>query len=157
MAYNLEEQKARARERSRNWALANPEKVKYSQKKWAASDKVKVKRRRDRWETRNRDKVRAARSAYKKAHPAIYAAAQSKRRLRVKQQCPIWTNSEKIQAIYAEAVRLTAETGIKHHVDHEIPLRGRLISGLHVDTNLRAIPATVNMRKYNKFEVSHAT
>lgn len=67
---------------------------------------------------------------------------------------PAWANQEAIRAIYDLAHRLTDETGVPHHVDHEIPLQGELVSGLHVENNLRVIPATENIRKRNKFEVS---
>lgn len=69
------------------------------------------------------------------------------------QQCPAWADSSAIRAVYREADRLTRETGIPHEVDHEIPLRGRLVSGLHVHTNLRPLPARENRRKSNAFHV----
>ncbi len=42
------------------------------------------------------------------------------------------------------------ETGIKHHVDYFYPLQGKTMCGLHVETNLRVIPALDNLRKSNR-------
>lgn len=48
-------------------------------------------------------------------------------------------------------------TGFKWHVDHEIPLRGRLVSGLHVWNNIRVIPAAINQAKSNRWDVERET
>ena len=64
---------------------------------------------------------------------------------------PAWADLKAMQAIYKKARDLTANTGIPHHVDHEIPLRGKLVCGLHVETNLRVITADENIKKNNKF------
>jgi hypothetical protein len=60
-----------------------------------------------------------------------------------------WADFVAIRAIYAEADRLTEATGVKHQVDHEIPLNHPRVCGLHVHFNLRAIPAGPNMAKSN--------
>jgi hypothetical protein len=67
-------------------------------------------------------------------------------------QIPVWANRDAIREVYAEAYRLTQETGIPHHVDHVIPLKGRNVCGLHIETNLQVLPALENMKKRNKFE-----
>jgi hypothetical protein len=44
--------------------------------------------------------------------------------------------------------------GFPWHVDHTIPLRGRIVSGLHVPTNLQVIPGAENSRKGNRMGVA---
>lgn len=66
---------------------------------------------------------------------------------------PIWADRELIKELYALAQKLTEQTGIPHEVDHVIPLQGRNVSGLHVETNLQVITATENRRKSNKYDV----
>jgi hypothetical protein len=57
-------------------------------------------------------------------------------------------------AIYAKAKQLSGDTGIPHEVDHVIPLRGKLVSGLHVVANLQVVPRAENRRKSKRFALS---
>lgn len=52
----------------------------------------------------------------------------------------------------AHSLRLqrNKNTNLEWHVDHILPINGRLVSGLHVWNNLQVIPAVVNMRKGNR-------
>jgi hypothetical protein len=63
-----------------------------------------------------------------------------KRKLRV----PLWANQDKIDEIYRNRP-------IDCHVDHIIPLNGKLVSGLHVHNNLQYLPIQENRLKSNKF------
>lgn len=60
---------------------------------------------------------------------------------------PAWANMESVKAIYALAMKLTEETGIKHEVDHIVPLRGKNVQGLHCEANLRVITMAENRQK----------
>jgi 5-methylcytosine-specific restriction endonuclease McrA len=86
---------------------------------------------------------------------AEYLASNRYRKALLKQRVPSWlTDSDKkaIVEIYKEARRLTETTGIRHHVDHIVPLQGKTVSGFHVPWNLQILTAEENLRKNNKHE-----
>lgn len=84
--------------------------------------------------------------------PSKDDASSSKRRALKRNALPIWADLNAIKTIYAKAkaMRLNGEDV---HVDHEIPLGGKNVCGLHVHQNLRIIPSSENIKKSNKFEV----
>ncbi len=98
------------------------------------------------WKRANPDRIRG----YDYRSPARttkYAMDRVAAQLRA---TPAWADQKAIEAIYVEAKRLTEATGIAHHVDHMVPLRGRNVCGLHWEANLRPVPAHVNQKKANK-------
>lgn len=62
---------------------------------------------------------------------------------------PVWANKFFIDEIYALARLRTELTGIEWQVDHIIPLRSKIVCGLHTEQNLQVIPAIENARKSN--------
>lgn len=57
-----------------------------------------------------------------------------------------------VNEFYVLARSMTKSTGIKHEVDHIIPLRSSVVCGLHVPWNLRVVTRSYNARKYNMIE-----
>jgi 5-methylcytosine-specific restriction endonuclease McrA len=73
------------------------------------------------------------------------------RRAGLNNATPSWANRLEIKKIYLQCCLKTKITGIKHEVDHIVPLKGANICGLHVHWNLRVIEASANRLKGNKF------
>lgn len=99
----------------------------------------------------NIDECRARNKQWRDRNKGPLNAKYKARKLAKKKAIPPWANLAKIEEFYEQAQILSKETGIKHSVDHIIPLKGELVSGLHVETNLRVIPLTENLSKKNKF------
>ena len=103
----------------------------------------------------NREKLLQARREYVQLNPEKLAAQSAKRKAARSQRTPGWltqTDYAIMDSFYAQARAMSDQTGEKYHVDHIVPLRGKKVSGLHVPSNLRVIPAAENIRKFNHYQ-----
>ena len=91
-------------------------------------------------------KFNAASRASKKNNPGACNAARVAYEQSKAKRIPPWANLEAIKAIYQEA----AIKGLT--VDHVVPLRGKYVSGLHVENNLQLLTKSENSRKGNNYE-----
>lgn len=85
-----------------------------------------------------------------KAHGLALVRARQTRLIKA---CPAWADQEKIKRTYVVASRISEVSGIPHHVDHVIPLRGDTVCGLHVPENLMVVAYDYNCSKSNRYEV----
>jgi hypothetical protein len=94
---------------------------------------------------------------HQKNNLPTYAANAAKNRATKMQRTPKWLTEDDLWMIkqtYEFAALRTKMLGFSWHVDHIVPLQGKLVSGLHVPWNLQVIPAVENISKNNNFEVA---
>lgn len=113
-----------------------------------------------------RQKKREYQAQYRQRNPMAYKQwvesnrghYNSVKRLRkhgIRQATPNWADLDKINRIYSLAVEMNKIGTDRWHVDHEIPLNGKTVCGLHVHENLRIIPAKENLKKSNRLNGHH--
>ena len=126
---------ARGREYAKTYRTENPQKSKAAY---------------DNWKSKYPDRYRKSKEKYRKANKAAVNAACAKRKAHIKERTPDWMRPDKILQIYKMAQLASAATGVEHHVDHVVPLRGETVSGLHVENNLEIVPYWENLEKSNR-------
>jgi hypothetical protein len=91
-----------------------------------------------------------------KSNAGIAKAKRARRRASMANATPDWLTAiqkAQIAEFYEIATALEAQTGIKRHVDHIVPLKANSISGLHVPWNLQILTAHENLSKRNRYEL----
>ena len=122
----------------RDWRLKNAE---------AEADRDRRRRRQNPEKHRQRVREWAARN------PEAVATRTVRRRARSSLAQPAWLDDAQLASIalkYKEARLMSQMTGVRHEVDHIVPLKGDTVSGLHVPWNLRVITLSHNRKKYSK-------
>lgn len=109
-----------------------------------------------RWRGKNRDLSNSYVRKAKAKNPAAVLANTVKRRLAKMHRTPNWLTLDEhwmIERAYELAALRTKLFGFAWHVDHVIPLQGKLVSGFHTPYNLQVIPGADNVQKSNNFLV----
>jgi len=102
------------------------------------------------------EKERQRNKEWFKNNTGIARAKRARRRASMTNATPNWLTAiqkAQIAEFYEIATALEMQTGIKHHVDHIVPLKANGISGLHVPWNLQVLTAYENLSKRNKYEI----
>ena len=153
--------KERLLENNKAWIEANIESVRAARKlrfsklsdevKEAYNAKARIRYHQKKEWNANRKRV------YKSATKHLTNASASKRRAALLQRIPIWQtefDELKIKCIYSVAAMLSKVNNEPWTVDHIIPLQGKIVSGLHVPSNLQLMRARENEAKRNKYEIA---
>jgi 5-methylcytosine-specific restriction endonuclease McrA len=105
------------------------------------------------WKRNNPEKHNIHVAICKNKNPSKYNALKRKHKSAKIQRTPPWLSAEhwaQIEVFYKQAYDLSKATGVQHHVDHIVPLRGQFVSGLHVPWNMQVLTASENCSKSNR-------
>lgn len=138
-------------QRCRLWKAKNPGAF----KEWCADKKEARAESWRAWYAANKGHRSESYAKWARENKHIVNALTAKRVAAKKSATPAWADHGAIRAIYAEAARLTEETGIRHEVDHFYPLQGDLVCGLHCEANLQILTKVENIRKLNRMPEDH--
>jgi hypothetical protein len=171
----------KAKARHRKYAAENPDKVKAQQQAWAEKnpDKVRAKSRKyyhshkeheaarmkawtaknpdwkknytKKWRLANIDHCKAYDAQYWRNNKPLVYAKSARRRAALLRAIPSWADHDKIAAIYAQCIETAEATGIEYHVDHIVPLRSKIVCGLHCEGNLQILTGLDNSKKHNSY------
>ncbi len=154
------------------WVLANKDKHATYVKKcnqenkaaYAATRKIRYERTKEavlaqqkQYREMNLVRIRERNKKYQLENRHVGAAKTARYRAAQAQRTPKWLTDDDLWVIeqaYDLAALRTKLFGFVWDVDHVVPLRGKLVSGLHTPRNLRVIPASTNRSKRNTFEVT---
>ncbi len=129
----------RQREKQKRAYVANPEKFKTRRLAYHSKNREMCNEKAREWKRQNPEKVKALNDKWGSLSRALR-----------KQRVPKWLSDQDladIRNIYKKA----RAAGL--HVDHIIPLQGKLVSGLHVPSNLQLLTCSENAAKRNRYEV----
>ena len=139
--------------------MANPEAAQKKRERdvqYRASNREKCRAIIEAWSARNPEKVKAYAAKAKANNKGSVNAHTVKRRLAKINRTPKWLTEDDfwmMEQAYDLAALRTRLFGFPWHVDHEIPLQGKLVSGLHTPYNLRVIPGVENVKKGAQYGV----
>lgn len=117
--------------RDSKYRANNKEMFSNATRKWQKENVERIKIMRKQWELKNKGKI------------AFYTRSRKSAKI---QRTPKWSNQKLIQKIYD----FSAYLGSEFHVDHIVPLKGKMVCGLHTECNLQVIQAKENLKKHNK-------
>ena len=138
---------------SQTWRDNNPEQSNASWKNYDSKNPEKRKAADQRYKERNRSVLRERRRIYVRDNLDKVNATSRTRKMAHKQAIPTWYN-ELDEFVFTECCSLTQlrknVTGFNWEVDHLIPIRAKVVCGLHVWNNFQCLPRSVNASKQNK-------
>lgn len=139
------------RRRSREWHAANRERSTANTLAWQAANREANLARMREYKRENAASVRQQWREWRDANRHVVRELKMRRRAALASAVPVWADRRAIRDVYAQAVKLSAQTGTPYTVDHIVPLQSDIVCGLHVEHNLRPMPFLENCSKGNRW------
>lgn len=129
----------------------NPEKVNQRNRKWYQIHKQSRAKQIAKWRDQNPQKVKQMHRKWVINNQEKLNKNEAKRRALIINAVMPWARLDLIAKYYELALLYTEIYGIKHHVDHIVPIKGKNVTGLHIENNLQILTAHENYIKSNKW------
>lgn len=113
-------------------------------RKYHSDNQKDILSRQRKYHKENSDVIYARKAQWNKDYPEFSRRNTAKRRAAQLLRTPKWADPDKILEVYKNCP-------LGFEVDHEIPLQGEFVSGLHVENNLRYLTPSDNRSKGNSF------
>lgn len=144
-----------SREKAVEYRDKNRDRINNTHKEWSDRNRESERKRLLEYSRLNKESYAHRNAQWRKDNPDLNCAKSAAYRARKLNQCPKWLSDSdvsRLKSIYKLCKNITKKTGILHHVDHIVPLKGEMVCGLHVPWNLQVIPASQNLSKSNSFD-----
>ena len=115
---------------------------------------LRDKRRAGRTKAELAEARKASHKAWRDRNGAKIKAVDLRHKMKLRKATPSWLTDAhwaQMNRFYERAKLKTKRTGIRHDVDHIIPIAGETVSGLHVPWNLQILTQRQNVRKSNRY------
>lgn len=130
----------------RKWREENQDKLKQYNKRYLDKNPERLESIK-KWRKDNPEIGAQKSKQWFKNNPHMNAAYASKRRAAEKRQTPSWADWDEITKIFRARDNVAKATNAEYHVDHIVPLRSKIVSGLHIHQNLQILPGDENVKK----------
>ena len=150
-------EKARIKEYFKQYRKENKAKIRERDKKYYETNKEKIRNSARKYRKETPDYLEKGRTYFKAYRQRDYVKVKSNETVSKRRVLEIRTSKFELNS-YGNILKLfklsnkkAKETGRDYHVDHIVPLQGKLVSGFHVSGNLRVVLADTNLRKNDRY------
>lgn len=130
----------------KRWVDQNYDRKRVADAAYYVLNSEAIRSRVNQWRVENPERKAANDKAWAQNNPLKVKLNVARRHKRVRQATPKWASRQELDDVYLEA------THMQLCVDHIIPLKHKLVCGLHVAANLQLLTRSENAKKSNKFD-----